>query len=67
MVEASILEKRYNVTIDNYFTSINLANKLKAEKLWLLDKKKQRKKVPKVEEIMKGKSFTLIRNIPIFF
>ena len=42
--------------MDNFFTSINLANKLKAEKTTLLDAiRKQRKKVRKVEAIMKDK------------
>ena len=30
------LKKGYNVTMNNYFTSINLANKLKVEKITLL-------------------------------
>ena len=56
MVEATILKKRYNVTIDNYFTSINLTDKLKTEKTTPFGtKRKQRKEVPKVEEIMKSK------------
>ena len=50
------LKKGYNVTMNNYFTSINLANKLKVKKnytSWY--NKKEKKEVPKVEEKMKGK------------
>ena len=44
------------MTMNNYFTSVNLADKLKAEKTTLFGtNRKQRKEVPKVEEIMKGK------------
>ena len=44
--------------MDNFFTSINLANKLNAEKMTLLDAiRKQRKEVRKVEAIMKNKPF----------
>ena len=50
------LKKGYNVTMNNYFTSINLANKLKVEKTTLLEIiRKKRKEVPKVEKMMKGK------------
>ena len=42
--------------MDNYFTSINLENKLNAEKTTLLETiTKQRKEVQKIEEMMKGK------------
>ena len=46
-LKQTFLKKRYNVTIDNYFTSINLADKRKAEKLHLLDKKKAKKRSTK--------------------
>ena len=50
------LKKGYNVTMDNYFISINLAEKLKTEKTTLLGTiRKQRKEKPKVEKMMKGK------------
>ena len=56
MVDATILQKRVQRDMDNFFTSINLANKLKAEKTTLLDAiRKQRKEVRKVEVIMKEK------------
>ena len=42
-LKQTFLKKGYNVAIDKYFTSINLADKLKAEKLHLLDKKKAKK------------------------
>ena len=58
------LKKGYNVTMNNYFTSVNLADKLKAEKATLFGtNRKQRKEVPKVEEIMKGK---LLYSIKIY-
>ena len=42
--------------MDNYFTSINLANKLKVEKTALLGTiRKKRKEMPKVEKMIKGK------------
>ena len=64
MVDANIFEKRYNVTMNNYFTSVNLADKLKAEKTTLFGTNiKQRKEVPKVEEIMKDK---LLYSIKIY-
>ena len=43
-LKQTFLKKGCNVTIDNYVTSINLAEKLKAEKLYLLDKKKAKKR-----------------------
>ena len=56
MVDATIIQKRVQRDVDNFFTSINLANKLKAEKTTLLDAiRKQRKEVRKVEAIMKDK------------
>ena len=55
MVDATILKKAYNVTMDHYLSSTNLADKQKAEKTTLLGTmKKQRKEVPNVEEMMKG-------------
>ena len=57
MVDATILQKRVQRDMDNFFASINLANKLKAEKTTLLDAiGKQRKELRKVEAIMKDKS-----------
>ena len=41
--------------MNNYFTSINLANKLKVEKTTLGTIRKKRKEVSKVEETMRGK------------
>ena len=56
MVDATILQKRVKRDTDNFFTSINLASKLKAEKTKLLDAiRKQKKEVRKVEAIMKDK------------
>ena len=56
MVDVTILQKRVQRDMDNFFTSINLANKLKAEKTTLLDAiRKQKKEVRKVEAIMKDK------------
>ena len=56
VVDATILHKRVQRDMDNFFTSINLANKLKAGKTTLLDAiRKQRKEVRKVEAIMKDK------------
>ena len=58
------LKKGYNVTMNNYFTSVNLADKLKAEKTTLFGtNRKQMKEVPKVKEIMKGK---LLYSIKIY-
>ena len=55
-LDATILQKRVQRDMDNFFTSINLANKLKSEKTTLLDAiRKQRKEVRKVEVIMKEK------------
>ena len=49
-------KKGYNVTMDNFFTSVNLVEKLKAEKTTLLGTiRKQRKEVPKIEAMMKDK------------
>ena len=43
--------------MNSYFTSNNLENKLKVEKTTLHGTiRKKRKEVPKVEEMMKGKS-----------
>ena len=53
MLDATILKKGYNVTMNNYFTSINLANKLKVEKTTLFGTVRKKKQVPKVEEMMK--------------
>ena len=54
MFDATIPEKGYNVTMDNYFCTTNLADKLKAEKTTLLGTiRKQRKKVSKVEKMIK--------------
>ena len=56
MVDANILQKRVQRDMDNFFTSVNLANKLKAEKATPLDAiRKQRKEVRKVEAVMKDK------------
>ena len=56
------LKKGYNVTMDNYFTSTNLADKLKAGKTTLFGTiRKQRKEVPKIEEMMKGKPFIFLK------
>ena len=52
----TFLKKGYNVTMNNYCTSINLANKLKVEKATppgIIRKK--RKEVPKIDKMMKGK------------
>ena len=55
MADANILKKEYNVTMDYYFSSANVTDKLKAEKITLLGTmKKQRKEVTKVEEMRKG-------------
>ena len=43
-LKQTFLKKGGNVTIDNYVTSINLAEKLKAKKLYLLDKNKTKKR-----------------------
>ena len=56
------VKKGYNLTIDNFFTSINLADKLKAQKTTLLGTvRKQRKEIPKVETMMKSKPLYSIR------
>ena len=50
------VKKGYNKTKDNFFTSINLADKLEAQKNTLLGAvRKQRKETPKVETMMKSK------------
>ena len=50
------VKKGYNVTMDNFFTSIDLADKLKVQKTTLLGTvTKQRKEIPKVETMMKSK------------
>ena len=50
------VKKGYNVTMNNFFTSINLADKLKAQKTTLLGTvRKQRKEIPKAETMMKSK------------
>ena len=50
------VKKGYNVTMDNFFTNINLADKLNAQKTTLLGTvRKQRKEIPKVETMMKSK------------
>ena len=55
MIDAIILEKGHNVPMDNYFSSTNLADKLKAKKTTLLGTmRKQRKEEPKVEKMLKG-------------
>ena len=60
IVDATILEKGYKVTIDNYFSSTNLADKLKVEKITFFGtRRKQRKEVSKVEEMIKGKPLYL--------
>ena len=51
-------KRGYNATTDNYFPSLKLAEKLKAEKTTLLGTiKKHRKKVPKVNAMMKAQPF----------
>ena len=56
MVDATVLQKRVQCDMDNFFASINLANKLKAEKTTLLDAiRKQKKKARKVQAIIKDK------------
>ena len=37
MVDATILEKGHNMPMDNYFSSTNLASKIKAKKLLFLE------------------------------
>ena len=52
----SFVKKGYNVAMDNFFTCINLADKLQAQKTTLLGTvRKQRKEIPKVETMMKSK------------
>ena len=54
--------------MDNFFTSINLADKLKAHKTTLLGTvRKQRKKIPKVEipVMMKSKPLYSSSGVPI--
>ena len=51
-----LLKKEYNVTVNNYFINIYLANKRKVEKTTLFETiRKKRKELPKVEEIILGK------------
>ena len=38
------LKKRYKVTIDNYFSSTNLADKLKVKKLLFLEQEESKEK-----------------------
>ena len=54
------LKKGYNVTMNNYFTSINLANKLKVEKNYTSWNNKKRRGT-KVEEMMKGKPLYILK------
>ena len=49
-------KKGYNVTTDNYFTSLKLAEELKQKKITILGTiRKQRREVPSTELIMKDK------------
>ena len=49
-------KKGYKVTINNFFTSVNLAEKLKSKKTTLLGTiRKQRKEVPNIGAMMKDK------------
>ena len=55
------VKKGYNVTMDNFFTSINLAYKLKVQKTTLLGTvRKQKKEIPKVETMMKSKPYLTV-------
>ena len=50
-------KKAYNVTIDNYFTSLKLEEELKQRKTTILGTKgKQRREVPNTDLVMKDKS-----------
>ena len=53
MVDLTIIVKVYNVTMDHYFSSTNLADKRKAEKTTLLGTMKKQRGT-KSEEMIKG-------------